>query len=121
MATPGDELPVVLRAYDLVIWTCKHLPNFPRGFRCTLGDRLETRLYTVLDQLVRARYSAADRPRLLREVNLELELLRFQYRIAKDLRCLALDSYEYAARTVNEIGLMVGGWLKSLAGRASPS
>jgi hypothetical protein len=51
----AGELLVIARTYDLVQWTCHHLVKFPRGFRCTLGDRLEHRLYDVLDGLRDAR------------------------------------------------------------------
>jgi hypothetical protein len=49
-------------------------------------------------------------------VNLELEIVRFQFRAARDLRCLALESFGHAARLVNEIGQMVGGWSKKSTG-----
>ena len=44
------------------------------------------------------------------EVNLGLEILRFQIRLAKDLRCLPLKSYGQAAEQITEIGRQVGGW-----------
>lgn len=117
MAQAPVELTVIDRTYNLVIWTCKHIAGFPRSFRCTLGDGMELRLYRVLEWLLRAKYNSGDRPALLRDVNMELELLRFQYRMAKDLRCLSVDSYEHATRTVNEVGKMVGGWMKRPAGK----
>ena len=42
-----------------------------------------------------------------------LEILRFQFRLAKDLQCLKVDSYGFAAKAIDEIGNLVGGWLKS--------
>jgi hypothetical protein len=39
-------------------------------------------------------------------------------RLAHDLQCLRTNSYGFANRAINEIGAMVGGWLK--AGRAKP-
>jgi hypothetical protein len=104
-------MAVIAKTYDLVIWSCKHIAKFTRSYRFTLGDRLERQLYQVLEKLLRAKYSR-ERAAILREVNLELEVLRFQFRMAKDLKCLSLDSYGYAARTVNEVGQMVGGWIK---------
>ena len=110
------ELLVVTKTYDLLRWTAGHLPRFPRPYRASLGERLESRLAFVLDRLVRAQYNR-DRAGLLREVNLELELLRFWFRLAWHLRCLSTDAYEFATRSVNEIGRMVGGWIRS--GRAA--
>ena len=78
------EMVVITKVYDLVIWSCHHIAKFPRSHRFTLGDRLEIRLYDVLEKLLRAKYSR-DRLPLLRDVNMDLELLRFQFRIAKDL------------------------------------
>ena len=107
----GPEMLVITKVYDLVIWSCRHVTKFPRSHRFTLGDRLEVRLYQVLEMLIRAKYTR-DRASLLRAVNVELELLRFQFRIAKDLQCLSVDSYGYAARSVDEVGRLLGGWVK---------
>ena len=118
MPAATDDLQVVARAYDMILWTCSHVARFPRLHRFALGKRLDDLLAAVLEGLVRARYDPAERRGRLRQVNTELELLRFQFRLAKDLRCLALGSYEHAARELNEIGRMVGGWLRSLEAKA---
>ena len=47
-----------------------------------------------------------------------LEILRFQMRLAKDLQCLKVESYGFAAKAIDEIGRLVGGWLKSGGGKA---
>jgi hypothetical protein len=119
MPDPAQDLIVIDKTYDLVLWSCHHIAKFPRSHRFTLGDRLELRLYEVLELLIRAKY-AREKVELLRRVNLELELLRFQFRLAKDLGCLPLRSYEHAARSVNEIGQMVGGWLRDRKAASAP-
>jgi hypothetical protein len=109
------ELTVIAKAYQLLQWSTDRIALFPRWHRYTMGARLEQQVYGVLERPLRAKYTR-DRAPLLRAVNLELEVLRFQFRLVKDFRCLSLDSYGYAARTVNEIGQMVGGWLKKSSG-----
>jgi hypothetical protein len=94
MAKASSDMLIVDRCYNLVMWACNHIANFPRSRRPTLGDRLETRLYDVLEALIRARYTS-NRLALLDDVNIQLELLRFQFRMAKDQRCLSVDSYGY--------------------------
>ena len=54
-----------------------------------------------------------ERTPLLNAANLKLEILRFQMRLAKDLECLQVKSYAFAARQIDEIGKLVGGWLRS--------
>ena len=110
------ELVVIEKTYDLLIWSLKHIERFPRCHRYGIGLRLEQRLSAILDLLLRAKYSR-DRLGLLQETNVELELLRFQFRSVKDLKCLSIDSYGSAARFVNEIGQMVGGWIRSSQGQ----
>lgn len=110
-ATP--DLLVITKLYDFVLWSCHHIARFPRSHRFTLGDRLEVRLYGLLDLLLRAKYTR-EREDLLRTANIELECLRFQLRLAKDLKCLTVESYGFAARLVQEIGRLVGGWLRAM-------
>jgi hypothetical protein len=61
----------------------------------------------------------------LRAANLELEKLRFGIRLAKDLRHIDFGRYEYAARSIDEVGRLVGGWMKSQTvigdGRGTPT
>jgi len=61
--------------------------------------------------LIRAKYTR-NRQELLHQANLSLEVLRFQVRLAKDLQCLKVESYGFAAKAIDEVGRLVGGWLK---------
>ena len=40
--------------------------------------------------------------------------MRYLLRLAKDLKWIAVDAYAFSTGKVDEIGRMVGGWLKSL-------
>jgi hypothetical protein len=75
----AQELAVIRRTYDLVKWSCGHTCRFPRSHRFVLGERIERRLYDLLETLIQARYTR-DRQALLRQANLSLEVLRFQMR-----------------------------------------
>lgn len=112
MAAQRAELTVITKTYDLVLWSCRHTSRFPRNHRFVLGERLERNLYELLETLIQARYTRERQPLLVR-ANLVLELLRFQVRLAKDLQCLQVKSYGHAAKAIDEIGQLVGGWIKS--------
>lgn len=119
MPAPKDqlELTVITKAYDLILWSCHHTSKFPRNHRFVLGERIERNLYDVLELLIRAKYTK-QRQELLEQANLVLEILRFQIRLAKDLQCLTVESYGFAAKAIDEIGKLVGGWLKSSGNKA---
>jgi hypothetical protein len=59
------ELKVITKTYDLVLWSCQHTGRFPRNHRFVLGERIERRLYELLETLLQAKYSR-DRQGLLR-------------------------------------------------------
>jgi hypothetical protein len=113
MARRSEELAVITKMYDMVIWGCQHVSRFPRSHKFTVGDRIAVRLQDIFDLLVRAKFER-ERLVILERVNLELELLRMQMRLAKDLKCLPLEGYGFASRSLDEIGRMVGGWMKSV-------
>ena len=104
--------PALEKAYQFVRWLIPTLDKFPRSQRFVLGDRIENTALTVLEGLIEATYSKQVET-ILRAVNLALEKLRFLIRLSKDLRYLDLKRYEFGAREIDEIGRLVGGWLKT--------
>ena len=107
-----QELMVITKTYDLILWSCNHTIRFPRNHRFVLGERIERNLYDLLETLLQAKYTR-NRQSFLERANLTLEILRFQVRLAKDLQCLKTNSYAFAAKAIDEIGKLIGGWLKS--------
>jgi len=106
------ELTVISKTYDLILWTANHTSRFPRNHRHVLGTRIENQLYDVLELLIDAKFSR-DRRDTLEEANRKLETLRFLLRLGRDLKCLEVSSYGFGTKAVDEIGRLVGGWLRS--------
>lgn len=107
-----NEYPVIKKMYDLTIEYTHRVRNFPRDSRFILGDRILLNCYDILEGLVEARY-AKNKLEILRRQNLRIEKLRFQTRLCKDLRFISLDQYGRLCVMMNEVGKMIGGWLKS--------
>jgi hypothetical protein len=59
-----QELVVITKTYDLILWSCNHTSKFPRNHRFVLGERIERNLYDLLETLIRAKYTK-NRQRLL--------------------------------------------------------
>jgi hypothetical protein len=107
-----EELKVITDFYELMLWMIRHVERFPRHHRYSLGIAIENRLQVLLSLLLRARFSR-ERRALLDEVNIELDVLRFQVRLAKDLNVLAATSHGHAVKLMLGIGVQVGGWMKA--------
>lgn len=109
--TMKQVAPVVTKTYDFILWLLPKLAKFPREQRFLLGDRIEMTLLDCLELLIEANYSK-EKAGILKNVNLKLEKLRFLTRISRDMHYVDIKSYEFSARSINEIGKMVGGWIK---------
>jgi hypothetical protein len=104
--------PALEAMYRFVVWLIPTLDKLPRSQKFLLGDRIQGTALDVLERLIEATYSKA-RERALGEANLGVEKLRFLFRICVDLRYLDPRRYEHAARTLDEIGRMIGGWIRT--------
>jgi len=98
--------------YQFLTWLVPTIEKFPRSQKFLLGDRIQTTALDVLESLVEATYTR-DRKSHLARANLDIEKLRFFFRLAADLTYLDRRRYEHAARTLDEIGRLIGGWAKA--------
>jgi len=111
----AEELKVISDFYQFMIWLVKRIEKFPRHHRYSLGSAMENRLQAILALLLKAKYRS-DKASYLRDANIELEILRFQIRMAKDLKVLPVKSHGFAAKAVVSIGSQIGGWLRQKDG-----
>jgi hypothetical protein len=42
-----QELIVIIKTYDLILWSCNHTSKFPRNHRFVLGERIKGNLYVL--------------------------------------------------------------------------
>ena len=92
-----------------------HTARFPKAVRFTFASRIDSAALDILEQLVEARYAAASRKQgLVQQVDGALARLRVLLRLSHTRGYLSHGGYEQLARTLDEVGRMVGGWRKQL-------
>ena len=47
------------------------------------------------------------------KISVELDKLRILIRLSKDLKFISIRQYGFGAEKINEIGKMLGGWIKN--------
>ncbi len=104
--------PAVEAHYQLIDWLIPTVERFPKAQKFLLGDRIQATALDALEALIEATYTR-DRRGNLAKANLGLEKLRFFFRIAFEQRHLDARRYEHAARMVDEVGRLIGGWAKA--------
>ena len=103
---------VVQKAYDWALWIIPKVEKFPKSYRFSIGQTLVAASIELLMNLVDATYQSRNSGSLgaaVREVN----QIRYLVRLAKDLRVINIDGYEFGSKAMDEVGRMAGGWLKS--------
>lgn len=108
---PEADLTVFIRHTEFVEWLFPHTEKFPRRARFTIALRLENLALDIIEDLIEARYQS-DKIHILRRINLRLEKIRILLRLAHGFRYLSTKSYEFGVRSLNEIGGMIGNWIK---------
>ena len=105
----SQELPIIQRIYDLILWYVPCLNKMPRDSKFLLGDRIQGTLYSLLEKAISARYHK-DKEMILTDMDTQMDILRYQTRLCRDFQLLDIRRYEYVSGLIEEIGAQLGGW-----------
>ena len=108
-----NESPIFSRLHDFLLWLLPQAVQFPRAYRFTLAERVQRHALALQETLIAAGLRPEGRAERLREADTQLAQLKQTLRLCKDLDLLTLAQYEHAAERLNEIGRLLGGWLKT--------
>jgi len=106
-----EDLPIFTAWMQFLEWLLPATEKFPKRVRFTFADRINALALDIAEDLVEARYTR-DKAAILRRVNLRLEKLRILLRLCHRLQYLPHAGYEHAAKSVNSVGRMLGGWIR---------
>lgn len=106
-----SELAILEKTYELILWLYPAVNKFPKSQRFVLGQRVESAMLEILEKIIAANSSRYKLP-YLKKISVELDTLRILMRLSKDLHFISIRQYEFAAVKINEIGKMLGGWMK---------
>ncbi len=110
------ESPIFTRTYDLLRWLIPATTKFPREQRFVMAEAVQRSALRFQEELLDAVYSERSLGSL-QKADLTLAKLRLYLRLCHDLDLLSRGQYEHAARMVDEIGRLLGGWRKTQSGR----
>ena len=108
------QSPIFTRTYDLLRWLIPLTVKFPRTHRFVLAARLQDTGLRFQDRLIEAARSRQPAP-ILAQADADLAKLRLYLRLCRDLELVKFNQYEHGQRMVDEIGRLMGGWIKSLS------
>jgi hypothetical protein len=107
-----EELPIIQKTCDMLLWLIPKLDKFPKRQKYLLGERIERTALDFLEMMYRAKYSGK-RKRILDEANITFEMFKTLVRLSVGLNLMSGETYKYLSLSIVEIGKMLGGWMKT--------
>ena len=102
----------LVQAYKL--WH-SFLAVFPKSSRYTLGIKIDSLFLEVIELIIKASYSnKLEKFISLKNASVKLDLLKFFLQITWEIKSLDNKKYILISEKLNEIGKMLGGWIKAL-------
>ena len=118
MSIPHQKFSVAIiihKAYDFYLSLHASIIVFPKTERYVLGQKCEELSLDFMILLLRAnQVKNYNRSKILFEASDKLDLLKILIRASKDVRALPEKKYLEIETAIQEIGRMLGGWIKSL-------
>lgn len=110
------DIPILKKTYDLYKTFDDFRKVIPKQHRFTVFVRAEEAILDILEKFYEAGYVVgANRPILLDRASAKLNILRLFVRLLKDTRSLDTKKYIILQKSIDEIGRMLGGWIRSIA------
>ncbi|MBI2634280.1 diversity-generating retroelement protein Avd [Candidatus Peregrinibacteria bacterium] len=111
----SDDLPILQKMYDLYKVFYQYSVHLPKKDRFGIGQRCENQILDLIEQTIKASKSRReDKQAVLYDISLKLDTLKIFVRLMKEVRAIDLKQYTLLQGHINEIGKMLGGWIKSM-------
>lgn len=112
---PVLDIPIFHKIYDLYKLLHSYHPSIPKAERYTLWQKCENTTLALMEALIETGHRKGEEwIDVLYAVSNKLDLLKVLIRLAKDTRTIDHKQYLEIQTMIQEIGKMVGGWIKAV-------
>ncbi len=110
MKETRPQSPLFVKTYNFLLWIIPKTLKFPKSQRFLLAERLSKMALDFYDLILDAVMDPDQATTHLAAADKLLAKIRLYVRLSYDLRCLSQGEFEHAARLIDEIGRLLGGW-----------
>lgn len=111
MSSQPQDLQIRLKLEETIKYGYAALRNFPKSEKHVLSAEIRQCMMRLL-RLVIITNRRYHKKTTLQDVDSELDLLRSMVRLSMELGFLKFPQYEVWSRHIDEVGRMVGGWIR---------
>ncbi len=119
MRETSAQSPLFVKTYDFLLWLIPLTLKFPKAHRFLLAERLGEMALDFYDLVLEAAMEPSEAMEKLDQADRMLAKIRLYVRLSHDLQCISVGQYEHAAKQIDEIGRLIGGWKKKIASSGS--
>lgn len=111
-----SDVPIIQALYGLYAFWNSALVKFPKNQRHLLGQTCSVYLLDVLEKTLASAQATQISEKIvyLKQASTKLDALKLLIRLTKDCKCISNAQYLQMESKLQEIGRMLGGWIKSI-------
>lgn len=107
------DVPLFHTTYEFYKLFHQCIRLFPKTEKYSLGERIENTILDTLELVLKASYAPKiERLPLLKDLDAKVQLLKTLIRLAHEIRAMDDNKYLALQEKLQEMGKMVGGWIR---------
>lgn len=108
------DIPIIQKSNDLYKLFHEYRKLVPKTDRHTIFERTDKLIIEVIMNFLEAGYATPDNKIvILQKASVRLNMVRFLIRLMKEIRSLDTKKYVTLQLLIDEMGRMLGGWIRS--------
>jgi hypothetical protein len=109
------DIPIFKKIYELYKVIYCYREKVSKMNRYALWQRCENLILDIAEKIIVVTdLSKEEKLPILKKISLKLNILRMFIRLSKELRVIDNKKYIYFQEIIDEIGRMLGGWIRSI-------
>jgi hypothetical protein len=108
------DIPILRKIHELYKTFHEYRVLVPKHERFSIYERSENAIVDILELVLEASYVSKEKKAdLLEKASVRLNVIRFFIRLMKESKTLDMKKYTTLQTIIDEIGRMLGGWMRS--------
>ena len=109
-----NEISLFQKIYDFYKLFYLYIDNFPKKSREVLGQKIESTILELVELISKASFAGQnEKINDLTSASVKLDFLKVLFRLTFDLKIIDQKKYILLEEKLQEMGRMLGGWIKS--------
>lgn len=109
------DVPLVHRIFEFYKLFHEFIKLFPKTEKYSLGQKIESLILGILELSIKVVYSPKqEKLTYLKEIDTKINLLKMLVRLSNEIKALDNKKYLILQEKLQEIGRMIGGWIRYL-------